>query len=77
VFGKYRLVATIEEHSVLGGLGGSVAEWAADRREGKARLLRIGTPDEFLHLTAEQDAAREHYGLTAVAMAGRIEPALR
>ena len=76
VFGKYRLVTTIEEHSVLGGLGGSVAEWAADRRECKARLLRIGTPDEFLHLTAEQDAAREHYGLTAVAMAGRIEQAL-
>jgi len=77
VFGKYRMVATIEEHSVLGGLGGSVAEWLSDQPGAKARLLRIGTPDEFLHLTTEQEAAREHYGLTAVAMAGRIEQALR
>lgn len=73
VFKAFRLVATIEEHSVLGGLGGSVAEWLADRREPTARLVRIGTPDEFLHLTTEQEGAREHYGLTAEGIAGRLE----
>ena len=26
-FENFKLVATVEEHSVLGGLGGSVAEW--------------------------------------------------
>lgn len=72
VFRTCRLVATIEEHSVLGGLGGSVAEWLACQHGPTARLLRIGTPDEFLHLTAEQEAAREHYGLTSHGIADRI-----
>jgi len=71
-FGKYRLVATIEEHSVLGGFGGSVAEWLADAPGAAARLMRFGTRDEFLHETCEQDEAREHYGLTAGAIAARV-----
>lgn len=72
-FADYQLVVTIEEHSILGGLGGSVAEWLADHSPAKARLLRCGTADEFLHETAEQEEAREHFGLTAAAMAARIK----
>lgn len=75
-FANFKLVVTIEEHSVLGGLGGSVAEWLADHSPAKARLLRCGTADEFLHETAEQEEAREHYGLTAAAMADRIRKTL-
>ncbi len=75
--GSFKVVATMEEHSVLGGLGGSVAEWLADHPETKGRLLRIGTPDEFLHLTCEQEEAREHYGITAENVAQRIEALLR
>jgi transketolase len=75
--GNFKIVATMEEHSVLGGLGGSVAEWLADHPEMQGRLLRIGTPDEFLHLTCEQDEAREHYGITAGKVAQRIEALLR
>lgn len=77
VFSTFKVVATLEEHSILGGLGGSVAEWKADHPELKGRLVRIGTPDEFLHLTCEQEEAREHYGLTAAAVAERIETLLR
>src|SRR5207248_2260993 len=29
-FARFPLVATVEEHSLLGGLGGAVAEWLAD-----------------------------------------------
>lgn len=76
VFASFTLVVTIEEHSILGGLGGSVAEWLADHSPAKARLLRCGTADEFLHETAEQEEAREHFGLTAAAMATRIKQAL-
>jgi len=72
VFGRCRAVGTVEEHSVLGGLGGAVAEWLADQRGPQARLLRFGTADEFLHLTCEQDAAREHFGLTPAGIAGRL-----
>jgi transketolase len=73
---KSKLLATIEEHSVLGGFGSSVAEWLADRAEYRPRLLRFGTADEFLHETSEQDTALEHYGLTASAIAERIQSAL-
>jgi transketolase len=75
-FGTFRLVATVEEHSILGGFGGAVAEWLSDQPKPAARLLRIGTRDEFLHETSEQDEAREYFGLTAAAMAAKIEAAL-
>jgi len=75
-FGDFQLVVTLEEHSILGGLGGSVAEWVSSQSSVRAKLLRCGTPDEFLHETAEQDEAREHFGLTPVAMAARILSAL-
>jgi transketolase len=70
-FGRFKLVATLEEHSVLGGLGGSVAEWLADSGL-HTRLLRFGTRDEFLHETCDQDEARAYFGLTADAIAKRI-----
>jgi transketolase len=70
-FSRYTVVTTVEEHSLLGGLGGSVAEWLADRPAQSARLLRIGTADAFLHEAGEQEHAREHYGLTAEKIAQR------
>ncbi len=72
VFARFRLVATLEEHSVLGGLGGSVAEWRAEQSNGVARLVRFGTRDEFLHETCEQEQAREYFGLTPPLIAGRV-----
>jgi transketolase len=76
VFSTRRLVATIEEHSVLGGFGGSVAEWVVDQPVNYARLLRFGTPDQFLHETCEQEQAHEKFGLTADAIATRIAKAV-
>ncbi len=75
-FGSFRLVATLEEHSTLGGFGGAIAEWLADQAKPGARLLRFGTRDEFLHETSDQEQAREHFGLTAPAVAARIRAAL-
>lgn len=76
VFASSRVVATVEEHSVLGGLGGSVAEWKTDHAQLPAQLLRFGSADEFLHLTCEQEEAREHFGLVAPLMLKRILGAL-
>ena len=72
VFATCSLVVTIEEHSKIGGLGGSVAEWLADFPSQKARLLRIGTPDAFLHETGGQDYARQRTGLTSEAIKKKI-----
>jgi len=72
VFATCSLVVTIEEHSKIGGLGGSVAEWLSDFPSQKAKLLRIGTPDAFLHETGEQDYARQRTGLTSKAIKEKI-----
>jgi transketolase len=77
LFAEYRLIATVEEHSVLGGLGGSIAEWKADHAKMPGRLMRFGTEDVFLHATCEQEEAREHFGLVPGKMAERIAAALR
>ncbi len=73
VFTSAKVVATIEEHSVLGGLGTAVAEWlAANVTAAKAELVSFGTPDEFLHATTHQSSARAWAGLTAENITDRI-----
>ncbi len=76
VFECCDVVATLEEHSVLGGFGGAVAEWHADHPSARARLVRFGTRDEFLHVTCEQESAREHFGLTPDGVASAIREAM-
>ena len=73
LFRKFDVVATIEEHSVIGGFGGGVAEWYADRLEnGFGALLRFGTADSFIHETTNQQSARDLFGLNSKAITERI-----
>lgn len=71
-FSDSTLVVTLEEHSIVGGLGGAVAEWLADHGPYSARLLRIGTPDRFLHSVGTQDYTRESVGLDVETILRRI-----
>ena len=72
VFGSAKAVATLEEHSVLGGLGTAVSEWLAVSTDSvRAKLITFGTPDEFLHATTHQPSARAWAGLTADNVAER------
>lgn len=75
-FSSASLVVTVEEHSVLGGLGGAVAEWLSEQRPTKARLLRIGSEDRFLSLAGNQADARGEFGLDSEAIVRRIHDAL-
>ncbi len=72
-FSKFKAVATVEEHSVLGGLGGAVAEWLSEQTAPQACLLRFGTRDEILHETYEQQSARKIFGLTPEHIAEGIQ----
>ena len=76
VFERHRLVATVEEHGLCGGLGGAVAEWRADRPDPGARLLRFGVDDAFLHAGATAAAVRVAQGLDGRTIARRIRAAL-
>ncbi|HEY3696502.1 transketolase family protein [Phenylobacterium sp.] len=76
-FAGFRLVATVEEHSRIGGFGSAVAEWRVDSgMAAGARLLRFGTPDAFFKKSGEQEYAREQLGLTGHQMADAIASAL-
>jgi transketolase len=71
-FGRFPVVATMEEHSLLGGFGAAVAEWLVDHAPRRARLIRIGTPDAFPHEAGDQQHVRTECGLTADAIAQRL-----
>ena len=74
-FSKFRIVAVIEEHSRIGGLGGSIAEWLARQDRMLGRLVGFGTDDDFMHEVGTQEYARARYGLTSENVAGKIEAA--
>lgn len=63
VFDRSRLVATIEEHSVIGGFGAAVSEWLVDRGMIGVPLVRFGTADAFIHESGDTRYARERMGL--------------
>jgi transketolase len=72
-----KVVATLEEHSILGGLGTAVSEWfVTNAASARAKLVTFGTPDEFLHATTHQPSAREWAGLTVENMTQRLASAL-
>jgi transketolase len=75
-FARFRLVATLEEHSLIGGFGAAVSEWLADTRTEAKNFLRFGTPDAFFKKSGEQEYAREALGLTGHRIADKIIHAL-
>ena len=75
-FKRFKVVATIEEHSLIGGFGSAVAEWVIDNGIRPKSFIRVGTPDKFFKLSGEQEFAREKLGLTGHQIADRIHKAL-
>jgi len=72
LFGRYGVVAVIEEHGRIGGLGGAIAEWLATQEAARARLLSFGTADEFMHEVGTTEYARKRFGLTAENIAREV-----
>jgi transketolase len=66
-----RGVVTVENHSVIGGLGSAVAELLADAGLGR-RLLRLGLQDTYAH-GASCPYLLAEYGLDARAVVGAVE----
>lgn len=61
---RCRIIATIEEHSIIGGLGAAVAAVVVDEAL-DVRLRRFALPDEYVHTAGSQDYLRRQFGLTA------------
>jgi transketolase len=62
-------VISVEEHTVLGGLGGAVAEVLSEQRP--TRLDRIGLPDGFTESASNADLL-DLYGLSPQRVADRV-----
>ena len=69
------LVVTVEEHSVIGGLGGAVAEVMAGHGC-SIPLIRIGLDDMYSSVVGSQKYLRSYYGMDASAIVDRVSNAL-
>ena len=76
IFQEHRLVVSVEEHSRLGGLGAALAEWKADKPK-TSFLVRLGSRDEFLHRTTDQEGARKYFQLDAEGICKSVQNSLR
>lgn len=72
----FDLIVTCEEHNIVGGFGGAVAEVIAEMRGSRAGLLRIGLDDMYATRVGNQKYLRDQYGMSAPKIAARIEEAL-
>ena len=69
-----RLLVTVEEHSVIGGLGGAVAEYKSAKRTAPPQLT-LGLPDAF-DVTGDYRFLLERHGLVAAKIAARVQAEL-
>jgi transketolase len=65
-----KLIVTVEEHSIIGGLGSAVAEHKAQMKKSPPQLI-LGLPDNF-GKAGEYSCLLERHGLTARQIAQKI-----
>jgi len=67
---KTNIAVTIEEHSIINGLGCAVGEILMEKKPMK--LLRIGFKDDFLITGETYDQLKNYYGLTGKKIAEKV-----
>lgn len=55
-------IHTLEEHSIIGGLGSAVAEIIAESGKG-VKFKRLGVPDKFCHYIGDRFYIKKQFGL--------------
>jgi len=66
-------IATLEEHSLIGGLGSAVAEILAESAGSTARLKRFALPSAFVGEAGSQEYLRARYGLSPKAVVESLQ----
>jgi len=59
------VIFTVEEHSIIGGLGGAVSEVLMEKCDNKVKFKRLGIGDYFCNCTGDRDYLRHHCGISA------------
>lgn len=65
-------IVTVEEHNIVGGLAGAVAEVMAEQA-GKAKLVKIGLNDLYCTKVGSQQYLREQYGMSGKAIIEKVK----
>ena len=65
-------IVTLEEHSVIGGLGSAVAEVLAEAQVPRVRFRRLALPSAFAATVGSQDYLRDAYGLSEDAILAEL-----
>lgn len=68
-------IVTMENHTIIGGLGSAVAETMAERGVAGTKLVRLGLQDTFAH-GASRTYLMHEYGIDAPALARALEALL-
>lgn len=72
---KFDLIATVEEHNIVGGFGSAVAEVLAEEPR-KARLVKIGLNDTYSSKVGTQNYLRSEFDIDAKGIVEKITSAL-
>jgi len=67
-----KAIVTLEEHSIIGGLGSAVAEVLAEEAPGKALFGRIGIRDRFCTVAGSQEYLQNINGLSVVSIVNSV-----
>lgn len=65
---KSKVIVTVEEHQIAGGLGGCCSEILSELNGEKACLIRLGLDDKFSDVTGSQEYLRRYFKLSAETM---------
>jgi transketolase len=65
-------IVTVEEHNIMGGLGGAVAEVLADEGLG-VRFKRIALPDTYVHMVGSHKWLLDKFGFSPESIAGEAK----
>lgn len=68
------VIVTVEEHSIIGGLGGAVSEVLTDRGDGR-RVVRLGLADAWAE-SGPNNFLLDKYGLSPARVAAQVSAAI-
>jgi len=73
----FKHVFTLEEHSVIGGLGSAIAEVIAETPNTAVSFKRFGLPNQYTSLAGTRETLLQEYGLLPEQLAQTIATQLR
>jgi len=70
---QFKTWITLEEHSIIGGLGSAILEWLNEAGVKDIDVIRLGTKDKFIHKLGSQSYVRKEAGIDKDSIVKRIK----